>query len=262
MAGGDATYDYFVDRVRSLSGSAGGKVLDFGCGKGTLMARALAAGVDIWGADTFTGIYHGWAGTSDGSVKSRIHRIVDGRLAFPDATFDVVIANQVFEHIAEPEAALAEISRVLKPGGSFLAFFPAGDVWFEGHVGLYFPHSLRTWPRVQWSYLYALRRLGFGYYGRDMSASEWSTHMQTTMRDEVWYHPWRDIQRWWVAAFGVRPTSMATDYMSYRAGRSPALAGLVKRFGSPWLAPLVSFVCHRRAGRLLLVSKPMSGAHS
>jgi SAM-dependent methyltransferase len=47
------------------------------------------------------------------------------RLPFPDATFDVVITSEVLEHIQDDVAALAEMVRVLKPGGRFAATVPA-----------------------------------------------------------------------------------------------------------------------------------------
>jgi SAM-dependent methyltransferase len=47
------------------------------------------------------------------------------RLPFPDATFDVVITSEVLEHIQDDVSALAEMVRVLKPGGRFAATVPA-----------------------------------------------------------------------------------------------------------------------------------------
>lgn len=49
------------------------------------------------------------------------------RLPFPDSTFDVVITSEVLEHIQDDVAAIAEMTRVLKPGGRFAATVPA---WF------------------------------------------------------------------------------------------------------------------------------------
>ncbi len=47
------------------------------------------------------------------------------RLPFPDDSFDVVITSEVLEHIQDDVAAIAEMVRVLKPGGRFAATVPA-----------------------------------------------------------------------------------------------------------------------------------------
>src|SRR5258706_8650655 len=47
----------------------------------------------------------------------RLQRLDLAALPYPDADFDVVIANHVLEHVADDGRALAEIRRVLRPGG-------------------------------------------------------------------------------------------------------------------------------------------------
>ncbi|MDA2945734.1 MAG: class I SAM-dependent methyltransferase [Actinomycetota bacterium] len=47
------------------------------------------------------------------------------RLPFADGTFDVVITSEVLEHIIDDTAAIAEMARVLRPGGRFAASVPA-----------------------------------------------------------------------------------------------------------------------------------------
>ena len=49
---------------------------------------------------------------------------IDGRLPFSDATFDVIVSDYVFEHVARPAHVAAELRRVLKPGGWILARTP------------------------------------------------------------------------------------------------------------------------------------------
>ena len=45
-------------------------------------------------------------------------------LSYPDRSFDLIVSNDVLEHIPDPEGAFRECHRVLKPGGSMLATFP------------------------------------------------------------------------------------------------------------------------------------------
>ena len=52
-------------------------------------------------------------------------------LSFPNAVFDIVLVNDVFEHVSDPAAALKELSRVLKPEGSLLATFPFRVMSYE-----------------------------------------------------------------------------------------------------------------------------------
>ncbi|UMG93282.1 class I SAM-dependent methyltransferase [Nocardioides sp. TF02-7] len=58
-----------------------------------------------------------------GEAAARSTTVTDGdahALAFPDATFDTVTASLVFCSLADPARALAEVHRVLRPGGRFL----------------------------------------------------------------------------------------------------------------------------------------------
>lgn len=84
----------------------------------------------------------------------------DGKLPLPDDSVDLVVSWAVFEHIAEPHKATAELKRVLKPGGWICAFTPNkfGDVAI---VASLIPHSLHT---------AVLRRMGM--VGRPNSARQ------------------------------------------------------------------------------------------
>lgn len=97
-------------------------VLEIGCSGGPLLQRLAQQGYsDLTGIDVSeTGIalaqQRGLRNTS----------CMDGtRLQFPDAAFDLVIASDVLEHIADEGQALREWQRVLRPGGQLLVFVPA-----------------------------------------------------------------------------------------------------------------------------------------
>lgn len=73
-----------------------------------------------------------YTGTGDGKglqkIKwdtSKIDIVCDIKnMPVPDASFDVVLCSEVLEHVFEPEMAIAEMSRVLKPGGIMLLTAP------------------------------------------------------------------------------------------------------------------------------------------
>lgn len=65
------------------------------------------------------------AGEIDAGAFGGVLRGDATRLPFADGTFDVVITSEVLEHITDDTAAIAEMVRVLRPGGRFAATVPA-----------------------------------------------------------------------------------------------------------------------------------------
>lgn len=254
--GHSPNYDFVTDTALSLAATPDARILDFGCGRGTWLEIALRRNLsaDLRGVDSYAGMYADWVGDLPESLRDRVTPIVDGRIPFPDGHFDVVVSNQVFEHIAEPAASVAEIARVLKRGGAFLALFPTVDVWFEGHVGVYFAHRFRD-PRWQRRYLRAMKALGFGYHTEGYTADAWAAHTTATLQEACFYHTKRDVDRWWAEAFGAPPASLALDYMRFRLAVHPRLRALAWLCDNPLTRPLVTFACHRRAGRVLVARK-------
>lgn len=60
-----------------------------------------------------------------GSLSAEGHRNEDlGNQTFEDASFDIVVTQDVFEHLFEPDRAIAEIARTLRPGGAHIMTVP------------------------------------------------------------------------------------------------------------------------------------------
>jgi 2-polyprenyl-3-methyl-5-hydroxy-6-metoxy-1,4-benzoquinol methylase len=115
-------YIYF-DPVRHLEiGSAfarvaiqpGERVLDLGCGRGYWAGKAARAGADVVAYDVKR------ERVARAAIRYPRVRFVHGsaeETGLEDESFDVVLILSVLEHTAEPERVLAEIARVLRPGG-------------------------------------------------------------------------------------------------------------------------------------------------
>jgi SAM-dependent methyltransferase len=121
-------------RFDELGLRAGDKVLDVGAGFGRHVyecARRGARAVALdYAADEVTETRNTLgamvaAGEITPDSSPGVLRGDATRLPFPDATFDVVITSEVLEHITDDSAAIAEMSRVLRPGGRFAASVPA-----------------------------------------------------------------------------------------------------------------------------------------
>jgi SAM-dependent methyltransferase len=206
----------FARRFRAPGSSPPYKILDFGCGAGRLVAEGRAAGLDIWGAD----VYYGGSATrraaeAAGLLGTFIREIRDGRIPFPDATFDLVVNNQVLEHVEDLDHELAGIHRVLKPGGVALSVFPSRDVWREGHIGIPFAHWFPRGSRARLWYAWALRWMGFGYWkGQAATRRQWAIDKLAWIDAYTRYRSRAEVFR----AFGryFRSQPLEADYIRYR----------------------------------------------
>lgn len=131
----------------------GARWLDLGCAYGYLVAEAAAGGFDAVGVDV-SAYALARARHEAPAAGGRVLRGVADRLPFADATFDVVSAFDVLEHLHEPEPALAEIARVVKPGGVLVGATP-DPLYFHGDEETHFSER----PPSYW--IDRLRALGF-----------------------------------------------------------------------------------------------------
>jgi ubiquinone/menaquinone biosynthesis C-methylase UbiE len=104
--------------IELLDPQPGWRVLDVGCGPGQL-ARELAAAVGpsghVCGADVSE---HMLALAGENEVE--LVHLSGTRLPFADEAFDAAVATQVYEFVERLTEALAELHRVLRPGGRAL----------------------------------------------------------------------------------------------------------------------------------------------
>ena len=95
------------------------KVLDVGCGGGFLSNYLAQKNCAVTGVDLSAASLH-VAGHYDATGRVDYQQADALALPFPNGTFDAVTAMDFLEHIDRPEAVIAEIGRVLKPGGVFI----------------------------------------------------------------------------------------------------------------------------------------------
>ena len=132
-----------------------GKALDIGCGNGKFLLKLRELGWEAQGVEFNAGAV---AVCHDSGLQ-----VFHGDLhaaAFPDASFDMVSARHLIEHLPDPHGFMAEIARILKPGGYLYIRTPSskalgrrlfGKYWFPNevprHLVLFSPANLTLLAR-------------------------------------------------------------------------------------------------------------------
>jgi len=137
----------FIPAFAEFDRWAGHRVLEAGVGLGTDFVRFARAGADLHGVDLTE--------ESVRLVRRRLElegldadvRVADvERLPYPDASFDLVYSWGVLHHTPDPPAAVAEVRRLVRPGGEARIMLYARHSWVA--AGLWARYALlrgRPW---------------------------------------------------------------------------------------------------------------------
>jgi SAM-dependent methyltransferase len=142
----------FLDATGAVA--SGVDVLEIGTGTGGMLHALLQRGVRARGVEINEALIaesRKWFG------ELPVQRVDGVRLPFADASFDVVLSFDVFEHIPDSDAHLREVARVLRPGGRYLVQTPSKwpntvfetirwksfTRWRADHCALHTPGQLR-----------------------------------------------------------------------------------------------------------------------
>lgn len=118
------------DRLRIAPGT---RVIDVGCGAGRHSFEAYRRGADIiafdQNAEDLAGVqtmFEAMATVGEAPAGATARTVCGDALAlpYPDNHFDIVIASEILEHVPADDQAIAELARVLKPGGDLVVTVP------------------------------------------------------------------------------------------------------------------------------------------
>lgn len=138
----DLQLTHVVDSLARLAPQASGRLLDVGCGDKPyehLFRPFVSEYLGVEHEATFE--------ATSALARGKADVLYDGqRLPFPDASFDTVISVQVLEHTPDPAALVADMARVLRPGGLLILSAPFSFRLHEQpHDYFRFsPHGLRV----------------------------------------------------------------------------------------------------------------------
>lgn len=129
----NAQYPHYI-KLMPVSGFDDCRVLDFGCGPGhdlvgfgTYSRCARLAGVDV----SSSSVREAQSRLALHDIRAELLCVAPGDpLPFADASFDHVHSSGVLHHVEDPIAALRELKRILKPGGSMhVMVYHYNSIW-------------------------------------------------------------------------------------------------------------------------------------
>ncbi len=127
----------FLDDTKTLASQL--QILEIGCGRCALMEELKNRGHDVIAVDADDEV------VQKSPEHLEVIQAMGDDLPFSDASFDAVLSFDVFEHIPNSDRHLAEVRRVLKPGGHYLMQTP--NKWTN------IPFEM-----VRWSTRYGIRK--------------------------------------------------------------------------------------------------------
>lgn len=185
------------------------RLLDIGCGSGLYFPLLAEKASAIVGVDISSGMIEAARVLISKKALDNVEVQVSSaeKLSFPEGSFDCVLGFDVLHHIANPKTAMAEVRRVLRPGGRFVSIEPNvlnPIVW----IAHFLPREerLAVWRNYPWF----VRRLIRKHIGKPRSSYIW--HVTSTSNPIVvsaLHFFDRFLQFWPMRYFSIRMLSIA-----------------------------------------------------
>ncbi|PWJ53705.1 Methyltransferase domain-containing protein [Quadrisphaera granulorum] len=216
----------------------GQDLLDLGCGPGTItvdLAERVAPG-RVVGLDAAAGVLEEASALAE-RRGAAVEWVTGDALALPfaDASFDVVHAHQVLQHVADPVGVLREMARVLRPGGVLAVrdVDYAATTWYPAESGL--DAWLDLYGRVARSNggePDAGRRLLAWAREAGLRQDDGSAVATVTASASAWCYASPDEREWWGTSWAGRATASA--FAEQAVARGEASAEQLEEIAAAW----------------------------
>ena len=220
-------YQYFLFYIKNLPKSEGLKVLDFGCGNGEIVELLRDNGINSYGVDIyFQGIPDSLKDNKlfkSGYIKAIYDK--DG-LPFPEKYFDVIISNQVFEHVKDLDSLIESLDKILNDNGIMYHHFPIMEVWRENHTGIPFLHWFKSGSKFRYYYSLILRSFGMGFHKDQWNTKiGWVNHKLDYLDKLCFYRKYSRIKE---ICKGYNIVTNEINYIKFRWGDTPLVELILK----------------------------------
>ncbi len=210
----------------------GDKVLDIGCGSCLSLLEMRSMGVECWGVEADPNVK---AIADRYGLTVHIGNIYD--VPFPDVKFDLIVLNQVIEHVPDPKAMLTAVKSRLAPGGRVALAFPNNGsfhrkMWKERWINWHIPYHQTHFNKASFSRIAA--DTGYNVQSvRTITPNLWSVLQLRVAREQkkegVASAAWSGD-----AAASAKP-SLARKIRNVLASRSVRAAGMLIGIGNRFI---------------------------
>lgn len=202
----------------------GVRVLDVGCGDAGVLIAFAEAGARASGIEPYErSVERGRVRAEEHGVEVDLRTGVAESLPFADGSFDLVVLDNVLEHVQDRDKTLAEIRRVLRPDGTLYLVTPKPfalySLWSDPHYSMaglvLLPRPLQVW------YFERVRGGGKGSYGVGVIPTRWGVLRMLRCHG------------FWSL---VSPRELWINYLREKVSRPDQMSTGLKRRAAEWVA--------------------------
>jgi SAM-dependent methyltransferase len=175
---------------------SGLRILDVGCGRGDTVFWLLERGWDAWGIDVnsrYLDIGRDYLERT-GRDPGRLRLLDGGSYPLSSNWFDVVISDQVLEHVADLDHLASEVGRVSRDTALGMHIFPARWRPMEVHMHTPFVHWLPKGTARRRALRVLLRAHAGAAYFTERTAAERAEIFARFSNEQTFYRPLREIR--------------------------------------------------------------------
>lgn len=251
-------YQFTVDLAEKYR-KPPGVLLDFGCGGADIAAMALERGFDAYGVDTYLGVGNSPENlaVAEKKIGPRVSTVFPGEpMPFEDGFFDIVVSNQVFEHVDDMFPVAKDIARVLRPGGILLALMPTLDVLWEDHLKMPLIHLFPGGSKTQRILMKGFRWMGLGSHGH-VPADEWVNSAIIDLQTNIFHRSMKEYGR----VFGEHFNLISEEepaWARHRIENHPFLKHGIRIAKLPMFDGFLRLAVRKAAGAILVYERTHS----
>jgi SAM-dependent methyltransferase len=223
----DINYEYFLNYIKTKPSWKNLIILDYGCGRGEIVRLLRSHQIECYGTDLYDALNASLPNVRDLLRKGYVKPLrKDGAIPFP-IKFDIIISNQVIEHISKLNSTFDHLIESLHPYGIMYHHFPTQETIREGHIGIPLAHQIPN-SQLRFYYTLCLRFFGLGSYKQDLSIWDWTHQKLAYLDSDCFYRKYSFISHLIQKKhkFIIRPKEI--EYIRFRCREYPLLKTCIK----------------------------------